>query len=400
MILINGKSANMLTEDDLFTLIDNEEYKENQYIEYKKMFAFWDNSLTKEQKKYEAIEFKRDVCSFANAEGGYIIIGISDKNGLADELVGIEIKDDNKDKCELDIREKLNNIQPKTPSVKVHFINLKNTKYIVILEIVSDVFSPYVYNSGNDVYDFVSRIGNGKRRMSYNQVMRMFNQSLVIKKEIETFRQNRTKFYSKLKENKQYCSIHVISQDFVDVSAHKKVYMLYIGDRSLVNLPSGFDFVSPNVDGIKFIPYDREHNNDAYIFNSGICEFNIDLSYNNYLHNRENTYTLSSRALWNEIIIEQIKYSINQLIKLGFNKKVYIGFDLVCNEGTITEHNDFFKAKIDRNLITSSLIEVDDISNNDLLNESIRNLYFEYLLALGIKDSNKYNEAKTKKFIL
>ena len=131
MFLINGKAADKLTEEDLNVLKDNEDYKENQYIDYKGQLAFYDNRLPKDKRQQEAIEFKHDICSFANAEGGYLVVGVSEHGGIPDEIIGIDIPNMNKDKFELDIRDKLNNIQPKMPSIKLHFIELNNQKFIV-----------------------------------------------------------------------------------------------------------------------------------------------------------------------------------------------------------------------------------------------------------------------------
>ena len=397
MILINGKTSDKLMEDDLFELIDNPDYKENQYIDYKEVFAFWDERLPKDKRNQEAIEFKKDVCSFANAEGGYIFVGISDKNGLPKEICGIEINDNNKDKFELAIRDKLANIQPKMPSVKVHYVDLANGKYVVVLEITADGFAPYVYNSGNDIYDFVSRDGNGKRRMSYNQVMRMFNQALVIQTELEKFRQKRVLFYSKSNQPSLYCRIYVISEDFIDIKVHRKVFMLYQNNRTLITCPSGFTFVSPNVDGIKFLSYRSNFYKEAHLFNSGICELNINLD-NYYLHENKNKWCLSGIALWNEQMISHIKYSAEQLSKLGFNKKAYMCFDLSCYEGTITDGDDFKFPQIDRGLILSPIIEIEDISNQDLLNKATKSLGCEYLMALGIRDSDRYNELENQEY--
>ena len=36
-------------------------------------------------------EFRSDVCTYANTEGGYLIFGISDNNGCASEIYGIDI---------------------------------------------------------------------------------------------------------------------------------------------------------------------------------------------------------------------------------------------------------------------------------------------------------------------
>ena len=399
MILINGKTVDKLTEDDLNFIIDNDDYIENQYIDYKEIFSFWDEELPKEQRKQEIIEFKKDVCSFANAEGGYIIVGISDKNGLPDEIIGIDVRGGNKDKFERDIKEKLANIQPKIPSVKVHFVELENGKYIVIIEIIVDSFAPYVYNSGNDTFDFVCRYGNGKRRMSYNQVMRMFNQSLIMKKEIEAFRQSRVQHYSNSKETPLYCRMYVISQDFFDVSLHKKVYIMYRKNHSLISCPSGFSFISPNIDGVKFLPYRDGYGKDAYIFNNGICELNIDLHDENYLSESNNRWYFSGIAVWNDELFQHIIYSVNHLLKLGYSKKAYLCFDLACYEGAITDYGDFFNSRIDRNQIMSSVIEVADISNKEVLNEAIKNLNYEYFMALGIRHDEKYKQVENTTYV-
>ena len=87
---INGKSFLECTEDDLKNLLDNPDFRENEYIDYKQNFAFLELPKGKERNEKIA-EFKSDVCSFANANGGFLIFGISDVEGCASELIGIEI---------------------------------------------------------------------------------------------------------------------------------------------------------------------------------------------------------------------------------------------------------------------------------------------------------------------
>ena len=68
---INGKSFLECTEDDLINLIDNPDFRESEYIDYKQTFAFLE--LPKGREKNEKIsEFRSDVCSFANANGGFL----------------------------------------------------------------------------------------------------------------------------------------------------------------------------------------------------------------------------------------------------------------------------------------------------------------------------------------
>ena len=73
---INGKSFLECTEDDLKNLIDNPDFRENEYLDYKQNFAFLELPKGKERNEKIA-EFKSDVCSFANADGGFLIFGIS-----------------------------------------------------------------------------------------------------------------------------------------------------------------------------------------------------------------------------------------------------------------------------------------------------------------------------------
>lgn len=100
--LINNKSLLNCDYDDFKELIHNEVFRENQFLDYKESFSFL--ALPKDTKKEivesKIVEFRNDVCSFANADGGYLIYGITDNCGMAEELTGIEITD--KDKFELD----------------------------------------------------------------------------------------------------------------------------------------------------------------------------------------------------------------------------------------------------------------------------------------------------------
>ena len=160
---INGKSFLECTEDDLKSLIDNPDFRESEYIDYKQTFAFLE--LPKGRDKNEKnSEFRSDVCSFANSNGGFLIFGISDVEGCASELVGIEI--DNTDRFELDRRNNLISIQPKMPYLKFHFVKLMNEKYVVIIYIKRDNFAPYTHVEDEKNYKIYKRVGNKKQTIT------------------------------------------------------------------------------------------------------------------------------------------------------------------------------------------------------------------------------------------
>ena len=83
---INNKEFGEWIADDLQVLLSNDAYRENNFIDYKVNFA---PLLDKNNKKEKQAEFRNDVCSFANADGGYIFYGIGETSGVASILAGI-----------------------------------------------------------------------------------------------------------------------------------------------------------------------------------------------------------------------------------------------------------------------------------------------------------------------
>lgn len=130
--LINGKSFLSCSEADLQVLLDNSDFREDEYLDYKATFSFLEMPKGKERDAKKT-EFKSDVCSFANADGGYLIFGISDKNGCASAIEGIDVPNYDTDRFELDRRNDLNGIQPKVPPLQFSFIQLESGKYIVVI---------------------------------------------------------------------------------------------------------------------------------------------------------------------------------------------------------------------------------------------------------------------------
>jgi len=60
-----SKRIQRLVKEDLEAILDNESYKESEYIDYKENFAVLE-CQDKRQRKEKQDEFRHDVCSFAN----------------------------------------------------------------------------------------------------------------------------------------------------------------------------------------------------------------------------------------------------------------------------------------------------------------------------------------------
>jgi len=278
---INNKSFLECTEADLEILKENSDYRENEYIDYKKNFAFLEIDKGKERNA-KISEFKSDVCAFANAEGGYLIFGISDANGCAEQIIGIDISDDNTDKFEFERRNNLNGIYPRTPYVKFHFVKLQNGKYVVIIFVKHDSFAPYTHIENESSYFMYKRSGNGKRIMSYTELKNMFNQSLSLDREIYNYRTERIDYYKNQAETEdsiysRFMLLHIIPETFLDSSYNQNMFVLEKTNgmqfSTMFSEMECNNISMPCVDGLRYIPYrDNAINSECYVKNNGVVE--------------------------------------------------------------------------------------------------------------------------------
>ena len=105
---INGKDIINCDLNDLQTIIDNPDYAENEYLDYKKSFSI--DMVERDKRQQEQAEFRNDVCAFANAGGGYLVFGIDEKKGIPCQITGICLKNNSKDLFERDVKNYLQSI--------------------------------------------------------------------------------------------------------------------------------------------------------------------------------------------------------------------------------------------------------------------------------------------------
>ena len=393
---INGKSFIECTAEDLLTLIDNPDFRENEYIDYKQNFAFLELPKGKERNEKIA-EFKSDVCSFANANGGFLIFGVSDVEGCASELLGIEI--DNTDRFELDRRNNLISIQPKMPYLKFHFVKLENEKYVVIIYIKHDNFAPYTHVEDEKNYKMYKRVGNRKQTITYTELKNMFSQSLSLDKEIYNYRMERIDFYRNQEDDEectysQFLMLHIIPETFLDPAYNQN--MLAFEKNKGVRFSSVFSefycstYSMPCVDGLRFVPYsDQYPKSECYIYNNGIAECFFPMRESlNYGSEKYPDGYISWKYVWDKICNTVYKY--NETCKSFCGEtKLYVCLSIVgCKGVRSTGEEAFFHnyiGKIDRNLILCNPISIDNIESKEEEELLLKKLYIEYMLSIGKK---------------
>lgn len=401
---INNKSFLECTEVDFQVLKENPDYRENEYIDYKKNFAFLEMPKGKDR-NVKVLEFKSDVCAFANAEGGYLIFGISDENGCAKEIIGIDIPDDNTDKFELERRNNLNGIYPRTPYLKFHFIKLQNEKYVVIIFVKHDSFAPYTHIENESSYFMYKRSGNGKRIMSYMELKNMFNQSLSLDKEIHNYRAERIDYYKSQAETEdsiysRFMLLHIIPETFLDSSYNQNMFVLEKAKGmhfSTIFSEIGCSGISmPCVDGLRYISYgDNPIQSECFVKNNGIVECflpldDITLGIGRCKYSKG---FIPFEFIWGKI--ESVCSGYADKFKLIYqNEKIFMCISIIGCKGVTSEGGEivWFRKEIDRNLILCSPVFTNNLSNDEEIKLVLKKLNIEFLLSIGVKEDEKLNK--------
>lgn len=395
---VNGNLLFDCFEEDLAVLIDNTDYRENSYLDYKINFSFLECAKTDPKREKHIAEFRSDVCSFANADGGYLVYGTRDEKGMAREVVGVSIPEGNTDRFELDRKNNLSSILPKMPSVRFRFLLLKSGKYLVIVHVQKDYYAPYIHVEGEIDYRIFKRIGNGKKCIGYVELKNMFNQSLSIEKEVLRFRESRIFDIRKNEDTddfrySQFLLLHIIPDTFVDSSHDKNVFLLKRNNRQ--SLSGMFGSVGcagvsvPNVDGLRFPSF--RSGEECRLYKNCIAEvydpLNKALNIGMQPHKYPYGYFASS-WVWDRIepVVREYISRMNETID---TQRLFVCLSIVGCKDVATE-NDFlhdYNGKIDRDTINCAPIVFENINDDEAVELSIKRMYIEFALALGIKCS-------------
>lgn len=395
---INGKDLIDCSLDDLQIILDNPDYMENEYIDYKKTFSV--NEVPKEQKQHEQAEFRSDVCSFANANGGYLIFGVKEEKGIAKELLGITLPNNNPDKFELELKNYLQPIKPRVPYYKIKYVEVQENKYIVILFIQHDSFAPYIHLVEQQNYRAFKRSGNSKAVIEYQELKRMFEQSNVIEKEISIFRKDRIDFFAAQEDNvhhdySMFFMLHIIPDTFNDSNYEKPMFILMKKGQLK---PSIFDLFRcnnrtlPSVEGLRFTQYNG--NAECRLFNNGVAEVFCPLlqSFITQDRGKYDRGFLGYIGIWESIKDVIYKYFSSIYGHLN-TTRFFICISIIGCKGVITV-NDFYSDSlvgIDRNLLLCPPV-VFQIKDNEMKESELQTLELEFLLSLGIRNSERVNE--------
>ncbi|MFA7578508.1 MAG: ATP-binding protein, partial [Candidatus Muiribacteriota bacterium] len=181
-----------VTIEDIQLLVDNR-VSESLYLDYKReMWGEYESSNK---------ELSRDVSSFANAHGGFIILGIEEDNdGNPKKMTGVE----NVDRNILRIRQVCNaGIQPVITGLKIHDVRMDKNKSIIIVYIPDSFGKPHMVLHDYRCY---MRYERGKNPMNIYQIEELFRSREKHSEKIREFLEKRnSELQSLVKNNCAMC---------------------------------------------------------------------------------------------------------------------------------------------------------------------------------------------------
>ncbi|MFD1955361.1 helix-turn-helix domain-containing protein [Paenibacillus thailandensis] len=194
------KSIENITLDDLKSLLGDIPVREGLQIDYKR-------DMIRPEQLCEA------VTSFANSQGGDLLIGIDEEEGIPFSILGVSCSDIDKEKLRLlDIFR--NNIEPRLAGVEIEFIEVGDNKYVIVIRTKRSWLRPHRVKHNNK---FFMRQANGKFDLDIQQLRQMFLESSDFTKKYSTFLEERVVHHIEKFGSSSFILLH-----FVPISAFER----------------------------------------------------------------------------------------------------------------------------------------------------------------------------------
>ena len=391
--IINGKEFIDCNLEDIQEIIDNPNYAENEYIDYKKEFAI-DSSKDKNIRQLEQAEFRNDVCAFANTNGGYLIYGVNEVKGIPSEIIGINIQDNNKDLFERNIKNYLQSIKPRMPRYSIRFIDMPENKFIVIIYVQHDFYAPYIHLADQKNYKIYKRAGNGKIVMVYEEIKNMFIQSLSVEKEIELYREERINFFLSRGVDleltySKFFLMHIIPDTFLDYNYNKPMFVLEQKGARFSPVFSFFDCESlsaPTPEGLRYLGQGIKA--EGKLSNNGIAEFFYPLTKKLHvgMHGKDDKGQLPYDSLWQKID-QSIRMYIEVMKSYAKLQRIFVCISFVgCKDVLVEQKFDKdWESRIDRDklLCYPNVFELNGVG--EINEDDMSRLHLDYLISIGVK---------------
>lgn len=169
-----------LAKRDVEALL-TEQTPEGRSLEYKRDLALESDSSKR--------EFAKDVSSFANGSGGFLVIGVEEKQGAPVNILGVECPDWDKlqQRIENVLRDRLD---PRVQRVGIHKVDGFERGPVVILHIPKSWIGPHMVSFTGQTH-FYSRNSSGVHPLDVREIGNAFRHGTEQSENLRRFRDSR-----------------------------------------------------------------------------------------------------------------------------------------------------------------------------------------------------------------
>ncbi len=179
-MILDSKPIDLISEEDIRVLI-NLKVPEGKRLDYKRELPKKEPSQNK--------EFLKDISSFANASGGYLIFGVDEENGYPSKISPLQIENPDAAILRLD-QLILSGIEPRINGIVPKAIELEAGGYVIIIKIPQSWNSPHMVTSGGDMR-FYSRFSREKYVLDVSGLRDAFLATMTLYERVKEFRRSR-----------------------------------------------------------------------------------------------------------------------------------------------------------------------------------------------------------------
>jgi len=261
-------ALSQVTEAFLAQVCD-EQWPETQTLEFKALLPANDESSRQ--------EFRKDVCALANADGGDLIFGISEKSGRASAILaisGVEA-DATKRRLQQILESK---VEPRIHGIQFQACPIAAGGFVLVLRIPNSYEGPHRFGPATE-HRFPIRNDSSTTDMTYDQLRNAFGRESTLLERAAQFRSRRVGRIVSGQTPRKLASgvimaVHIIPMCGLAGRANVDIAGIP-SNHEMLRIESGSSWKrNANLDGVVMYPYDDPNGEDCYsqIFRDGCFE--------------------------------------------------------------------------------------------------------------------------------